>query len=786
MLQMMGCMAAAHDPWLVGLAVAVCAAASLGAITTLARRDATDGKTRTRWLAAAGLCFGLGLWATHFIAMLAFRPPVPVDYNLLETAVSALIAMGGAIIAFAATPSGRRGAWAGGILLGASIGAMHFLGMEAIRFPGHVVIDVTMAALAIAFGMAFSIAALLALARGWRWAAAALLVMAVCTTHFVGMGAATLVLGLAPVRTGAVIAIAPLAVAIAIVTGLVLALGALAAWMDRRLSSRAAIDAARMQQLASATFEGIVIHRNGIILDINDPLARMIGITAAQAKGRSVMEFVTPDYHAAVLGNILHPETTRYEAAVTAIDGTRTPVEILAGPIETDTGLAVVAAVRDLTERKRAESRIHDMALHDALTGLPNRTLMAQRLDAAIADAASTGAQVAVLCLDLDRFKAVNDQFGHHGGDQVLVQVADRLRQCVRAGDTVTRLGGDEFAIVMPLERAGSEIAAALAGRVVSSIGRPFILDNARVSVGTCVGVAIYPADGMVADTLLRNADTALYSAKESGRNSHRFFDATMEQCKANRREMERDLGVAVALGQMEMHYQVLRDCRFGAVIGYEALIRWNHPVRGRVSPGDFIPLAEETGLIDQIGRWAMETACAEAASWAEPLSIAVNLSPVQFRQPDVVAFIESVLARTGLAADRLEIEVTEGVLVEDAAAALAIFKALRALGLRVVLDDFGTGYSSMSYLRQFPFDKIKIDKAFIQGIESDEEAAAIVDAILVLARGLRMRVTAEGVETEAQLSHLRNRECQQVQGFLLGRPIPAAELHVRRAVAAA
>jgi predicted signal transduction protein with EAL and GGDEF domain len=321
------------------------------------------------------------------------------------------------------------------------------------------------------------------------------------------------------------------------------------------------------------------------------------------------------------------------------------------------------------------------------------------------------------------------------------------------------------------------DVARAIARRIVAALSRPFEVNGAQVSIGASVGVALSAGEGDSAERLLRDADTALYVAKDSGRGRECLFDAAMGQRVGDRRQLEQDLREAVAGHQLELFYQPVVDCQTEAVLGYEALVRWNHPTRGRVPPGDFIPLAEETGTIIELGRWVMETACAQAASWPMPRRIAVNLSPAQFRQPDLVEMVVEILQRTGLPPARLEVEVTEGVLIADADAALRIFRSLRAAGVKIALDDFGSGYSSMTYLRLFPFDKIKIDRAFIHGLATDPEAQAIVSAILTLARGLHMQVTAEGVETESQLEELRARGCGQVQGYLLGLPVPAANL---------
>jgi len=411
------------------------------------------------------------------------------------------------------------------------------------------------------------------------------------------------------------------------------------------------------------------------------------------------------------------------------------------------------------------------------LTGLPNRALFHDRLTQVLALAERNGSTVAVFCLDLDRFKNVNDLLGHWGGDALLKEVGARLLENVRAHDTVARLSGDEFAIIQTgvLHPDG---AASLAERLVESIGLPFDLDGQQTMIGTSIGVALFPSDGTTGEELIRAADTALYRAKEAGRHTFRFFEASMDLLLQERNQLERDLRHALASHQqLEVHYQPLIDCDTHQVTGFEALVRWNHPVRGAISPVEFIPLAEDCGLILPLGNWVLDTACREAASWRSDLRIAVNLSPAQFRHADLAKDVLAILQLHDLAAERLELEITEGVLLADTDRTLAILTTLKTAGIRISLDDFGTGYSSLSYLQRFPFDKIKIDRSFVWEMERNTDSMAIVRAVIALGHSLRITVTAEGVETETQLALLRSENCDQVQGFLLGRPTPSSAL---------
>jgi diguanylate cyclase (GGDEF)-like protein len=428
-----------------------------------------------------------------------------------------------------------------------------------------------------------------------------------------------------------------------------------------------------------------------------------------------------------------------------------------------------VTTHEDITERQAAEARIAYLARHDPLTDLPNRTVFREALEAALVRT-RRGGQVAVLCLDLDRFKAVNDTLGHAIGDRLLQEAGARLKAVVRETDLVARLGGDEFAIV----EVGSPqptSATLLADRVVTALSRPFRIDEHEISVGCSIGVSIGPSDGAVAEQLLRNADLALYRAKAEGRGQHRFFASEMDERMQARRRLELDLRSALAAGELELAYQPLVCAATGEISGFEALLRWQHPTRGLVMPDEFIPLAEEIGLIVPIGDWVLREACATACGWPGSPRIAVNLSPVQFRAGNLANSVLMALSASGLAADRLELEITEGVLLADTKETMEVLHRLRSLGVRIAMDDFGTGYSSLSYLRAFPFDKIKIDRSFVNDILCDQEAMAIVRAVTQLGRSLGMSTTAEGIETEEQLDQLRADGCTEVQGFLLGRP---------------
>jgi diguanylate cyclase (GGDEF)-like protein/PAS domain S-box-containing protein len=479
------------------------------------------------------------------------------------------------------------------------------------------------------------------------------------------------------------------------------------------------------------------------------------------AHDRQTLQTLTPDFQEE------HPIEMPSKGA-RVVTSTRVPILDLDGRPQ-----YLLTVVHDVTERRRAEMRIAHLAHHDPLTDLPNRAAFNERLSATLEAASSGGQRFAVMCLDLDRFKDVNDVFGHSSGDALLCAAARRL-QANAQGGFLARFGGDEF---MMLVDKGSQpaTAAAIADRLVAALADDFDIGGQKLRVGLSVGVAIYPTHGADATWLLSNADAALYRAKAEGRGTVRFYESDMDAELRERRTLQRDLQSALARNELVLHYQPQASID-GTVVGFEALVRWRHPTRGLIAPTTFIPIAEDSGLIIPIGEWVLRTACHEAASWPSALSVAINLSPVQFRHGDLPALVHSTLLATSLAPTRLELEVTESVLIGDFPRALSVLRRLKALGIRIAMDDFGAGYSSLSYLQSFPFDKIKIDRAFIANLERNPQSSAIVRAVINLGRGLDLPVIAEGVETEDQRSFLLREACSAIQGFLIGRPLPVEQ----------
>jgi diguanylate cyclase (GGDEF)-like protein len=434
-----------------------------------------------------------------------------------------------------------------------------------------------------------------------------------------------------------------------------------------------------------------------------------------------------------------------------------------------------VATHEDITERRVAQAKISHMALHDALTNLPNRLYFEEQLGNRFGHP-ERNRKFAVLCFDLDRFKGVNDALGHVFGDELLRQVGERARGCLREGDVLARLGGDEFAILQSGVNQVTEIDA-LATRLNEVIATPFDLDGHQAVVGVSIGVAVGPTDAARPDQLLKNADTALYRAKADGKGTYRFFEPEMDALMQARRALEFDLRKALINGEFELYYQPLVNLEKNEICSFEALLRWNHPERGLIPPLDFIPLAEETELIVPIGEWVLRQACQEAMKWPNDIGVAVNISPVQFKMRNLTQIVANALARSGLTAKRLELEITESALLLNNEPTLATLHQLRGLGVHISMDDFGTGYSSLSYLRSFPFDKIKIDRSFVHDLSSDDDSMAIIRAVAGLGASLGMATTGEGVETQEELDYLRKEGCTEAQGYYFSRPRPASEV---------
>jgi diguanylate cyclase (GGDEF)-like protein/PAS domain S-box-containing protein len=770
MLKIYNCIANAHDLRLVVLAVVVCALASLAAINLLCHARGSTGRMRSIWLAVSAVSTGFGIWATHFIAMLAFTPGIPSAYNIALTALSLVIAilLTGAGLVISIVPNWPHRPWIGGAVISGGIAAMHYTGMAAFEIEGVIIWDPVLVAASIVIGAVIGATALPVGLHGaqakWKLGGATLLTLAICSHHFTGMAAVGIIPDLTITVPRSALPAGWLAIGVAIAGFAIIGLALAGAVLDIHDRRRSELEVDRMRDLANASVEGLLVCDGETIVSVNTSFATLTGLSAAGLVGAG-LDGCFPDRAART--KLLMGSNRPVETSLRHADGSTSSVELLLRPIVYAGRPHHVVAVRDLQARKEAEQHIHYLAHHDALTALPNRSHFNARIDQEIA-ALSRGESLAVLCLDLDRFKEVNDLFGHAAGDAVLQRVASSITAVLDERQMMARLGGDEFAVLMPV--ANPAAASRLAETMLEALRTTSATPETN-AVSTSIGIALCPDDAADREVLLTHADTALYRAKTEGRNTYRFFEARMGAEVRERRLLEHDLRLAIARNELQLVYQPQRDIRSQAITGFEALLRWKHPTRGEISPAVFIPVAEETGTMLEIGDWVMKSACREAATWTRPLTVAINVSAVQLYNADFVKELHQTLLQTGLPQRRLEIEITETALVRDFNRALTTLRLVKALGVRIAMDDFGTGYSSLSNLRAFPFDKIKIDRSFIKSVNSNDQAATIVRAVLGIGRGLGLPVLAEGVETDAELHFLRNERCDEAQGYLLGRP---------------
>ncbi len=512
------------------------------------------------------------------------------------------------------------------------------------------------------------------------------------------------------------------------------------------------------------------------ILSVNDAALLHYGYSRTEFEMLTIRHLQAFESEPPWAGNESSDERTARTWKHVKADGSLIDLAIYSRELAYGEEPAVLLALMDITERKRAEMRLTFMAHHDGLTGLPNRNSLRQRLDDMLTQTRRSSEKVAVLFLGLDNFKAVNDTLGHGIGDKLLRGVARRLRSALREEDAIARLSSDEFAIIQSGIGRPEDVVL-LAKRLLEAIGEPYLLDGHSVVIGASIGIAMAPGDGEDSEKLMKNADMALSRAKNDTRGTFSFFEAGMDARAQTRRKVETDLRLAIQDDVLRPYYQPLIDLASGRISGFEALVRWPHPERGMISPADFIPVAEDTGLINVLGAQILRRACMDAAGWPDQVRVAVNLSPLQFRVGNLLSVVMDALKQSGLPAKRLELEITETLLLEKSAEVLATLHALRALGVHISMDDFGTGYSSLSYLRSFPFDKIKIDQSFVRDLGANRDAQAIVRSIISLGKGLGVTITAEGVETEAELSCLRAEGCNEAQGFLFSKARPNAEI---------
>ncbi|RZJ14152.1 MAG: EAL domain-containing protein [Acidovorax sp.] len=531
----------------------------------------------------------------------------------------------------------------------------------------------------------------------------------------------------------------------------------------------------RMRKFTEATEEAIVFHRDGIITDGNEALTRLTGYALTEVMGVSIFHFINPEWRAIALDYTRSGREDPYEVTIRHKDGHAIPVEVVGKTMPLHHADYRIVVVRDITARKQAQEREAFIALHDTLTQLPNRHFLMEQLSQVLSLARRRHGRAAVLFMNLDHFKTVNDSLGHHAGDQLLCNVAERLRQGVRDADVVARLGGDEFVVVLT-DVQNADDAAAVADKLLASMHGVFTLGQVPLTVSPSIGISLFPEHAATGDALLRCADAAMQHAKESGRGNRQFYQPSMEPSAIDVLQHERLLREAITENAFVLHYQPQICLADGSLMGFEALVRWRHPQRGLLGPDEFITFSESRGLITPIGRWVMREACRQLKEWQDQglamVPVAVNLSALEFRQRDVAGEIAAVLADTGLAPQYLEIELTESVLMHQTGQALDTLNTLSALGVGISIDDFGTGYSSLAYLKRYPIDKLKIDRSFVVDTPGNVDDVAIVTAIIQMGRSLQLRTVAEGVETPEQVELLKGLGCDMIQGFVVCVPM--------------
>ncbi|WP_186446226.1 bifunctional diguanylate cyclase/phosphodiesterase [Paenibacillus cremeus] len=795
-----------HEDWaamynqnLLAISFLIAVIASYTVLDVSRRVSLSRGWKRSAWLTGGACAMGIGIWAMHFIAMLAYHPSsLSVTYSVLMVALSVLVAiaasLGGLVVACRPDITMKQ-LTVGGTLVGFAISGMHYIGMAAmdnvtIRY------EPSLFTLSIVIAVGASIAALMLsfrfrvhvsrFGKMLKLGSGVIMGTAITGMHYTGMAAAHIV----PVSSEMTHSDAAyqgnyflLAVLIAAGTIVVLALALFSAYFaDQRLAEQIALKGSILESAMDCI---VMLDARGNILEFNPVAEETFGYSQREVIGRNMTELIIPpplrqeytdrlnQYLKSGDGKLLG---NRYETMAMRADGSEFPIELTVTRIKKAGAPILTTYLRDITERRLADETIMQMAYYDPLTELPNRNLFMQMVAQVLQQARQTQQTVSVMFIDLDRFKYINDTLGHYVGDSLLQAVAQLLQRCMRKTDIVSRLGGDEFIALLP--NTGRQGAAMLAQRIIDQMKQPMVIDKHHLFITPSIGLTVYPEDAFDVDSLVKNADLAMYASKETGKNVYTFFDPRMNMVNSRKLELEQGLRKALEQQEFDLYYQPKIHIRTRKIIGMEALIRWQHPELGWVSPGEFIPIAEETGLIFSIGEWIMRMACMQNKAWQSqgypPVRMAVNLSLRQFNQEHFVSGLAQILAETGLDARWLELEITESIAIRNEKYVINRLQAIKELGVSISIDDFGTGYSSLSYLKKFPIDTLKIDRAFVRDIAKSSDDTAIVQAIIAMAHSLKLRVLAEGVETKEQLAFLRRHACDEAQGYLFSRPVPA------------
>ncbi|KJE35718.1 hypothetical protein UF64_06160 [Thalassospira sp. HJ] len=782
MYRIYDCLAHQHDIVLVLVALLIGLGGIHTAFNLYARACIGRLRQKIAWLFLTGVVTGGGIWATHFIAMMSYDPTVPVGYEPVETAVSLAIAIAATTIGFAIAsvggPHRLMSRIVGGLVVGLGISAMHFTGMSAISVPGVISWHMDIVIAAIVMGALFGIVSLwlvgAAQTERQKLLGKASLTIAVATMHFSAMGALIITPDPTVPVPEQLISQEYLAVGVAVVAAILIAIGFVTALVDRQLRDHVSN---HMRILGDSAIEALVLTQNGRVIDANDSFLKLGGVSRAEILDCDFLsEWLSATPAAFKSGEISYAETN-----LSWTNNSEIPVEVVRREIPADeiSDATVIFGLRDLRERRAAEHHIRFLAEHDSLTKLLNRTTFNDRLAAALQKSDKTGTPATVMCIDFDHFKELNDSYGHIAGDHALRELGERLSKLFSDDVVIARVGGDEFVTLLQHKDGADEddvIARSrdVAQQILDCVAIPvFINAEHRAKLSSSIGIAHYPTDGNDGESILFHADLAMYRVKQSGGNDMVFYSPEMDEEYRFKRQLSSNLRNAMENGQLELHYQPQCQTDGRVINSFEALLRWTDPEMGSIPPGRFIPIAEETGLIVPLGEWVLRTACLEASRWKNPLGIGVNLSAVQLQKHELPELVAEILEETGLDPKRLELEVTETALIHNPARSMKILSDIKKLGVRIAMDDFGTGYSSLATLQNFPVDRIKIDQSFIKKLVSNDQAIAIVRAVINLSRDLNLDVIAEGVETDEQASFLTDHDCRSVQGYKYGYPKP-------------
>jgi diguanylate cyclase len=793
---------------LVILSIIIAIVSSYTSLKLVNRLFHSNGIKRFIWILSGAFTLGCGIWSMHFIAMLAFHLSIPVTYDFLLVMLSIILSVFSCGIAFFIVSRGLKRKihlLIGAIFIGTGIVSMHYIGMAAMEMQATIHYNNLLFVLSVIIAFIASLTALYLLfyfqsssdSLGYRLrmlGSSLIMGIAISGMHYTGMAAADF--SHSPTHLNHTFSPSIDNNVLAYIVGvgmiLILVFIIISIYLDRRFHLKSTqlefIDNIYQSLIMTANDAIILSDSKGIIFAWNKAAETIFGYKEKEVIGQP-LTFIIPnryrEAHQIGMNRYLSTNVPKVIGKTVELQGLKKsgeefPIELSLSTLKKGEQVFFSGIIRDISERKESEKKINELVYRDPLTNLPNRRFLNNHLTMCLEQASHNDQMLAVMFIDLDRFKSINDTLGHRIGDHLLIEAAKRMESCIEKKDMLARQGGDEYILVFP--HTTHQKVANIAKTILDELNKPFSFENNELFITASIGISMFPADGNETETLIKHADASMYRAKETGKNNYQFFKADMNQIMAKKMKLEMGLRKALDKQEFELYYQPQLNVETGKIMGVEALIRWNHSELGMISPSDFIPLAEETGLIVQIGKWVLETACEQAKIWVDnglsEVRVSINISARQFQQVDFVDTIRKILEETKLHAHYLELELTESI-VQKPEYAIPVMEQLRNMGIKLSLDDFGTGYSSLSYLRSFPLNTLKIDKSFIQSVNNDNKDNAIVKTIISLANSLNLNVIAEGVETTEQLHTLKQNGCDEYQGYLFSRPVTTHEMNV-------